>query len=180
MKFPRFGPSGLPGPLKLDFQRPAAGWVGSSRIGLAMLALGLLLAGGQAWRYLDMQARVAAAEDRAAELAKKSAAGNRSGAVEKGQSELLRHLSHPWDRLLTDLASAASPDLALLALDADGIRGRLRLLGEGKSLDEVLAYVHRLGTSASLVHPELVSHEMRLVDGQPVVGFTIQAGWGAR
>jgi hypothetical protein len=180
MKFSRFAASGIPGPLKLDFRRPAAGWAGVSRTGLAVLALGLLLAGGQIWRYLDMQGRLVAAEDSVADLLKKSAAMNRSGAVDMGQGEALRHLNQPWDRLLKDLAAAASPDLALLTLEADGVRGRLRLLGEGKNLDEVLAYVHRLGASSSLMHPELVSHEMRQVDGQPVVGFTIQAGWGPR
>jgi hypothetical protein len=180
MKFLRIGSSGLPGPLKLDFRRPAAGWAGFSWMGLAVLALGLLLTGWQAWRYLDMQGKVVAAEDRVAERAKNSAAGSRSGVAEMGQSEALRPLNRPWDRLLKDLAAAAGPDLALLALEADGSRGTLRLLGEGKSLDEALAYVHRLGASSTLLHPELVSHEMRQVDGLPVVGFTIQAGWGVR
>jgi hypothetical protein len=178
MKRVRIGAIGLPGPLKLDFRRPAAGWAGSSWRGLTLLALGLLLAGWQAGRYLDFQERVIALEDKLAEMAKRSAAGSR--AAEMGQSEALRPLSRPWDRLLQDLGAAASPDLALLALEADGARGGLRLLGEGKSLEEVLAYVQRLGASPSLAHPELVSHELRQVDGQPVVGFTIQASWGTR
>ncbi|MDD5297050.1 MAG: PilN domain-containing protein [Rhodocyclaceae bacterium] len=172
MKFLSF--SGAPGYLKLDFQRPAAGWGASSRLGLVVLALGLALAGWQVWRYLDLKARADAVEQRVAEMRKKPANGQ---AV---PDEALPGLNNPWGRLLSDLAGAGSDDIALLALDADGGRGTLRVMGEAKSLDDVLAYVRRLADTGSLPHPELVSHELKKAEEQPVVGFTLRAGWGGR
>ncbi len=165
--------AGLPGVLKLDYQHR---WSGTSRRGLALLALALTLLGWQSWRYLDLHAQVAAAEDRVAELRKKPAL--MASGPDAARSESLAGLRQPWGRLLGDLAAAGRPELALLSLEAGAARGSLRLTGEASSLEEVLAYVQGLAKAGFLRHPELVSHETRQVEGRAVVAFVIHAGWG--
>jgi hypothetical protein len=176
MKWFRAGSSGLPAALRLDFQHPAGGWYGSSRRGLILLALALTLLGWQSWRYLDLHGQVAAAEDRLAELRKKPTLS--SAGPDAARNESLSGLRQPWGRLLSELASAGRPGLALLSLEAEGARGSLRLTGEADSLEAVLSYVEGLAKAGFLTRPELVSHETRQVEGRPVVAFVVHAGWG--
>ena len=166
----------LPGLLALDYRRPGAGRL--SLAGLTILCLGLAAAGWQTWRYLDAQTKVAARSERLVELRRNPARG--LPAADTARREALRPLDAPWQKLLGDLAGAAGPDLALLALEAEGGRGVLRLTGEAASLEAVLAYVQRLSKLPSVSHPELISHDMKRAEDQSVVGFTIHAGWGAR
>jgi Tfp pilus assembly protein PilN len=67
--------------------------------------------------------------------------------------------------------------VAVLDFDAQA-RGRtLRLAGEAKTMDEVLAFVERLRKSKRLDDVYLLGHEARKVGAADVIAFTVQATW---
>ena len=68
----------------------------------------------------------------------------------------------------------------MLSVETDAAKGSVRLMGEAKSLADVIAYVGRLGGTVSFSAPQLLSQENRQSDGQTVVAFAIEARWNNR
>ena len=145
-----------------------------SRPGMALLVLALLLTAWQVWRYQELDAEAARQEDRLGTLRHKAAQSAPAGNA-AATAELPRQLAQPWDGLLRSVESALGPDIALLSVEMGG--SAVKLSGEAASLEDALAFVQRLGASPVLAHPELLSHEVRPMEGRSVVGFTVRAGW---
>lgn len=163
-----------PQPLTLDFRGS-----GSRRWawpGLILLALATLLAGWQYACYEELDAEIVRQEEAVSALRRKP---TRSVPVagDKGNADMARQLALPWDGLLRAMEAALGSDVALLSLEADA--NGVRLAGEALSLEEALAFVQRLSAGAVLVRPELLSHEVKTVEGRQVVGFTVRSGWRA-
>ncbi|HZM37281.1 MAG TPA: PilN domain-containing protein, partial [Burkholderiales bacterium] len=77
------------------------------------------------------------------------------------------------------LESAASPQVALLAIEPDPRTGTVRISGEGKDYLAALTYVLNLRQSESLGNVELVRHEHSGAGARPVA-FSVSATWGVR
>jgi hypothetical protein len=92
-------------------------------------------------------------------------------------AKILPRLQAPWHELLGELESAADGPIALLGVDADARSRNLRLAGEAKSIDEVLAFVERLRASHRLDDVYLLSHEPRTIGAATVIAFTVSALW---
>lgn len=167
--------------LDIDFARDARR--GSSPAGLA-----LLLAGAAALTIVtleldDLDQQTVAAEAKLKGLTRgiASAAGAKSGgaayAAGGAVGEALAQLRTPWPELLEQLEELAGLPVAVLDFDAQA-RGRtLRLAGEAKSVDEVLAFVERLRKSKRLDDVYLLGHEARKVGAAEVIAFNVQATW---
>lgn len=90
-------------------------------------------------------------------------------------------LGRDWNALLAALEAAADdPGLALLALDQDGAKGRLKLSGEARNLPEVFAFVKRLEAIPALRDVRLAGYAFRQDGPIQVVGFDLQARWEAQ
>lgn len=90
---------------------------------------------------------------------------------------IVERLALPWDALFSALEAADSRQLALLSIEPNAREASLRLSGEARSLDELLAYVDRLARQRALGGVHLVSFESVQREGVPVVAFVLAARW---
>lgn len=167
-------------PLFLDFARKRPPFAGLAWLGLALLCLGLALAVDRVWQFMSVNAELAVAESRLTRVNKRPAHQARALAPDPlalAAAPALRQINLPWDQLLLELEGAANDSVALLAMEPDPAKRQVRLVGEGRTIADVLAYVERLGGCVSLRQPQLQIEEARLSEGQKVLGFTIIAEW---
>lgn len=174
--------------LHLDFFHPAPPRV---RLGLALLALGLTATAFVLWRHYTLDNEAAAIEARLADSRRLAArelprlrvpAGDpKLIAQEVGQANtVLARLAFPWDALFGQLESAANDSVALLAIQPEASGSRLRLAGEARRFEDLLAYIGRLEATPGLANVYLAAHEQRANAGR-AVAFTVVAEWvGAR
>ncbi len=116
-----------------------------------------------------------------------------SGSLRRGQSaesiaglssqtaeKTVRELGTPWSQLLAELESASSDEtgnIALLSIEPDHAKHRVRVTAEARTLELAIAYVQRLRKTDVLHFPMLESHELRADDKDHPVRFQIQADW---
>ncbi len=90
---------------------------------------------------------------------------------------VIRQMTIPWDRLFHELASSADETIALLAVQPDVQTRQVRIQGEARDLQAMLAYSRRLeaGTLAGVM---LLDHEIKTQDSRRPVVFSMMASWG--
>ena len=167
--------------LQLDFKQSPRQWP----------ALGvLLLIVGAAWlAYAANEARVLTgqidlAEARLEILAKRGKVPPASPVDAQALQQevrqanaILQQLTLPWNALFEVLESTSEKQIALLAVQPDAGKRIVRLSGEAKNFDALLAYIARLEQSRILNHVYLTSHEVRTQDAEKPVRFTLVANW---
>jgi hypothetical protein len=106
------------------------------------------------------------------------------GAVAAGAAEeaapLVTELGAPWSLLLQELETASQDiggSVAVLAVEPDRQKGRVRIVAEAHDLPAALAYIERLQKSQALRFPMLDSHEVRTEDRDQPVRFQLSAEW---
>lgn len=92
-------------------------------------------------------------------------------------NDILQQLTLPWNALFQVLESTSEKQIALLAIQPDTGKHIVRLSGEAKDFDALLAYIARLEKSRVLNHVYLTSHEVRTQDAEKPVRFTLVANW---
>ncbi|MGH8253875.1 MAG: hypothetical protein ACRES2_07520 [Steroidobacteraceae bacterium] len=105
-----------------------------------------------------------------------SVAGLSSQSAEK----TVRELGTPWSQLLAELESASGDEagnVAVLAIEPDHAKHRVRVTAEARTLELAIAYVQRLRKTSALRYPMLESHELRADDKDHPVRFQIAADW---
>ena len=167
--------------LTLDFQQSRAGaplW----SVVLLIVGLGALTAA-----YLDYRtvvARQAGLELQLAATLRRSvhepADGARSARMNDAAAGIARELGTPWTAMLADLEAAAAAtkgEIAILSIEPDHDKHRVRIKAESRDLPLALAYVERLQTSRSLRYPMLDSHEVVADSHEHPVRFAMSAEW---
>jgi hypothetical protein len=107
-----------------------------------------------------------------------SSATRSSVAEEAGP--IVTELAAPWSLLLQELESAGQDtggDVAVLAVEPDREKSRVRIVAEAHDLATALAYIERLQKSRALRFPMLDSHEIRTEDHEQPVRFQLSAEW---
>jgi hypothetical protein len=107
------------------------------------------------------------------------AAAARSGGAEEA-APLVAELAAPWSTLLQELENASQDiggSVAVLAVEPDREKGRIRIVAEARDLATALAYIERLQKSRALRFPMLDSHEIRTDDHDQPVRFQLSAEW---
>ena len=175
-------------PLQLDFQRPPpsrARWVGWLLLGAAVPAVVLTSESysqaEQAWalaqgRHEHLQARWQADRPQRAVASPDAptlAAIRRANVV-------IGQLSVPWGELFDAIEAADARGLGVLSLTPSARDRSLRLVGEARSMAELLAYVQRMSAQPALQQVHLLGYDTAQRDGVPVVSFTLAATWRAR
>jgi hypothetical protein len=167
--------------LLVDFQgtRRSGGAVGA-----VIAALGVLAIGG-AW----LQLRGVAAQREGLELRREALARATNRGTQLAQIQGLgsqetvktvRALATPWSRLLAELEAASSDNtgtVAILAIEPDNGKHRVKVTAEARTLPVALAYVRRLKKTGILRYPMLDSHEVRADDREHPVRFQLSADW---
>jgi len=94
--------------------------------------------------------------------------------------ETVQRLSLPWGSLFGALESAASSQVALLAIEPDPRAGTVTISGDSKDYLAALTYVLNLRHSDALASVQLVRHELKQNDPQRPVAFSVSASWTAK
>ena len=168
-----------PRPLRLDFVAPVHA---SPLAGAALFVLGVAaaLAVGLAFgRELAERSRLDAALGAAARphhVAPAPDSLERAAAAAATE----RELGTAWTRLLAELEAAShdtASTVALLQVEPDPAKQRVRITAEVRVLNDALAYLRRLQRIAVLRHPMLESHERRKDDPEHPLRITLSAEW---
>ena len=171
-------------PLELDFRRRPGppSWVGA-----ALLAAGIVAAAGAVAQYASLNDRLARAE--ASALEARRAARHRSPvaaldtdpkkvAVEIQQAQVVMvRLRLPWQELFSSIEAARNSSVALLSIESDREKRRVKIYGEAKDLDAMALYLAQIRQSRALTDAYLESHELQLKDPQQPVRFVLSANW---
>ena len=170
--------------LQLDFKQSPRHW--------PLLGVLLLIAGAAWLAYASNEARVLSgqidlAEARMDVLAKRGKipvlppidAQVLQQEVRQA-NDILQQLTLPWNALFQVLESTSEKQIALLAVQPDAGKHIVRLSGEAKDFDALLAYITRLEQSRVLNHVYLTSHEVRTQDAEKPVRFALVANWTAQ
>lgn len=168
--------------LRLDFLNPAGAPL---PLGMILLTLGVLSAGIGAWQFQRLnteQAALTAQIDDTQRLMRRELprvhGSDAQLADEMARANVvLAALNMPWDALFSELESVANENVALLAIQPEAEGKRVRLSGEARRFEDVLAYVGRLEQTPGFARVFLLTHALREEGG---VNFTIGADWTGR
>jgi hypothetical protein len=166
-------------PILLDFKsRPRGGGI----LGLIVLSLG-----GAGAVFAGMQFRASSHTLSGLELrldaiesAHKAGMGSVAAGTVEEAGPVVAELSAPWSLLLQELEAASQEvggSIAVLAVEPDREKGRIRIVAEARDLPTALAYIERLQKSHALRFPMLDSHEVRTEDHAQPVRFQLSAEW---
>ena len=167
----------------LDFAAPR---VRHTLPGMLILILGLAAVSMAGREYYSLSAQRAGLELKlAAALQKARPDPGRNARNARALDEaagVAVTLGTPWTHLLADLELVtrdAGGRIALLAIEPDQDKQRVRVSGESKDLAEALDYLSRLQAAGTLKYPLLDSHEIVADDKERPVRFTLTADWVA-
>jgi Tfp pilus assembly protein PilN len=158
---------------------------------VAWVLLGLAVAAGGVWFVAAGEARkqITQARSELSSLQRTQARATSAqehtvrGAItpERARSvnDAIRRLNLPWDAIFTALNAAATPQVALLSLEPDASASVVRLTGETRSTESMLALQRRLEAQEGIASAVITKHEVRVDSPGAPVRFWIEARWEA-
>jgi hypothetical protein len=172
----------MSGPLvSLDFAAPRGR---TTLAGAALLMFGSFALSAAGFEYYSLNSQRAGLELRLAASLRQSRPDPGSGAhtarATDAAAGVATELGTPWTAMLADLELASRDSaggVAVLAIEPDHEKHRVRISGESRDLSGALAYLNRLQTGSSLQFPMLDSHEVVADDKEHPVRFTLTADW---
>ena len=171
----------MPARIELDF---AAASPRFSVVGLIVLALGAAAAAWTVSDYRALQTQSALLDIEVGAAAPRSTDTRRSTEIDpRGIVEAtaaVAELSLPWSQLLNDLETIAEEsrnDIALLSIEPDREKRRVRIGAEASSLPAALAFVQKLQRTSALEYPLLDNHQVRTDQRERPVYFEMTADW---
>lgn len=93
---------------------------------------------------------------------------------------VLRQMAVPWDALFREIETHTDDAVALLSVQPDLQNRVVRIAGEAKNLQVLVAYIRRLGAAQALSNIYLTNHEVRTQDPQRPVAFSLVAVWSEK
>lgn len=169
--------------LSLDFRRQSRpGWIGRMLLVVSLAAAAVLAL--QYWQTVDAVAQTEA-DIRVRGVARRSqpVLARPAGDAEKTAREVKRarevvfQLGMPWNELFESVESIDAPDVALLGIESDSDKQRVKITAEAKNLDAMLGYLRAIGERPVLAEVYLQSHQMQQQDPQHPVRFVLIATW---
>lgn len=147
--------------------------------GAVLFAVALAVAGDAAWSYAHARRQLTQAERLLARAQPRHAARAVPATPEElaAARDTVQRLALPWPGLFGALESAASDDVALLAIEPDARAGKVTISGDSKDYLAALTYVLNLSRSTALSGVELVRHEVKQNDPRHPVAFSVSAAW---
>jgi Tfp pilus assembly protein PilN len=168
-------------PVLLDFVAPR---VRTTLTGVLLLLIGSAVLATACFEYRAATTKRAVLEAKLAlalaRTSHKPANTARANALSEETTGIARELGTPWTAVLSDLEVAAQDtkgQVAVLSVEPDHDKHRVRISGESRDLSVTLAYLRRLQQSNSLRFPMLDSHEVVASDNDHPVRFAMTADW---
>lgn len=179
-------------PMRIDFAAP--GWrralYRAHPVVLAAAAAGTLLLlagvglGMQAAQRQALRAQALHAQQRSAAAAVRVPARQPETAIPEAQAlavnAAILQLNLPWRQLQDAVAGAASPAVALLALDPDPRKQTLKITAEAKNSDDMVGYIEQLKQQEFFAGAALLRHEINDQDPHRPLRFQVEVQWRAR
>lgn len=154
--------------LELDFVRRRRG---SPWAGRLLLAVAVAFSADVGLSYVKLNGQVLEAQTR---LSRNEFQSPGTSAEDLAAArDTVQRLSTPWASLFGAIESAASDQVALLAIEPDPKAGTVLISGDGKDYLAALTYVLNLSRSEALSGVQLLRHEAR----PDAVGFSVSAAW---
>jgi hypothetical protein len=174
----------MSGPLVcLDFAAPRGR---TTLTGVALLMFGVTALCAACFEYYSLSTQRAGLQFRLEASLRQSRpdphGDARTAQANNAAAGVATELGTPWTALLADLEMASRDSrgrVAILAVEPDHAKHRVRISGESRDLPGALAYIHRLQTGNALQFPMLDSHEAVADDKEHRVRFTLTADWRA-
>ena len=172
--------------LSLDFRRNARS---SPWLGMALLlaaAAAAVASGGQYLQRADQLAGAPAnlgggAATKNKPVAAVAAADSQTLAAElQHANAIVLQLTLPWGELFASAEAVGTPDVALLSIESEADKRRVKIAGEAKNLESILDYLRYLKSRPALVDVYLQSHALQRQDAQQPVRFVVSAEWRLR
>jgi Tfp pilus assembly protein PilN len=169
----------------LDFRRrQSAPW---RWLGWALLAAAVGVAIVFSEHHAQVEQLHAAAQGRAHLLKERfrgNVSRNRASSMDpqdqvsvKRANAIIDQLTVPWGDLFDAIQTADARDLVVLSLTPNARDRSVRLVGEARSIDELLAYVERLAAQPALSQVHLLGYNSVQRDGVNAFSFTLAATW---
>lgn len=155
----------------------------ASPLGWLLLAAGSLAMALVSLDHLDALDALHRIEAEQVRLSQPKQPAGRTGRSEPEQAELkaaqriAAQLNLPWNALLGALEMSDDPNVALLSFESEGQTRQLHLIGEARTIDEVVTYARRLNQSSQVAAVTLSRHEQRQVEQQGLIRFTLDVDW---
>ena len=166
-------------PLRLDFQsRPRYG--GNRGAIVLLIGTAIAVAAGIQFHALSIKREGLELKLEALESARNLKLGSVAALPSEESVPVVNVLGAPWEILLQELEAAShdeAGDVAVLGVEPDREKSRIRIVAEARNLHTALAYIERLQKSRSLRFPILDSHEIRTEDRDQPVRFQLSADW---
>ena len=174
----------MSGPMvSLDFVAPRGR---TTFTGVALLMFGLAALTSTGFAYHSLNSQRAGLQLRLAAALRQSRPDPRGDARTARENDaaagVTRALGAPWTAMLADLELASrdsAEQVAILAIEPDHEKRRVRISGESRDLTSALTYLNRLQAGNTLQYPMLDSHEVVADDKEHPVRFTLTADWRA-
>lgn len=171
--------------IQLDFHRaPVSRWRWTGWVLLAVAAA--LVAALGRW-HADIEARHMLAQSRFDALNRQTNAAAPRRATPANDPQTLASLRRanvvidqltvPWDTLFDAIEAADARGLGMLALTPNARDQTLRLAGEARTMEQLMAYVERVAAQPLFDQVHLVGYATAQRDGLQVVSFTLAARW---
>lgn len=171
--------------LELDFKRrPVSRWQALGWLALVLAVLAVVAASAA---YSDAEQAHALAQSRHAHLLGRFERLDNDRAPAPPDAQTLAtirranlvidQLALPWAGLFDAVEAADARGLGLLSLTPNARDRSFRLVGESRSMDELLGYVGRMAAQPGLRQVHLLGYGPAMRDGVPVVAFTLAASW---
>ena len=172
--------------LRLDYRRSGAPvpW-----LGLAALAGGLAMLVATAAYYRVLERRIAFWEARVERIERLSSRRihasppltEQEARVQmlevKQANQVVDQLSLPWNALFKAVEASGGKDIALLSMEPDMQKGTMKISGEAKDLDALLAYVEKLSARKVFDSVFLQNHKIQQTDPEKPLRFSLLAYW---
>ena|SRR3974390_3371064 len=95
----------------------------------------------------------------------------------KRATEIAAQLRLPWNALFQSIEASPVPDVALLSIESDNDKRKVKISAEGKNVDAMLAYLGFLEGLPTLKAVFLESHSVQQQDPQRPIRFVVGADW---
>lgn len=159
-------------------------------VSLALLGVSLALAATALDAYRDARATLDYWHDQVAQREAASSVTARTPVPTRGVDKaaaaeleeahaIAAQLVVPWDPLFRTVEAATPSNIALLGIEPNAQKRSLRLVGEGRDIHAVLAYVRQLEAQPLLRDVYLLNHGTSDADPERPARFVIEAAWGS-
>jgi hypothetical protein len=158
-------------------------------LGVGVLVAALVLLAVLAGRYQALVAESRVWDGQADRIARHSGRGTpvprqlteqamRAQILEVNQvNQVVRELAVPWSALFNAVDASGGEGIALLSLEPDTQKGTVKISGEARDLNVLLAYVKQLASRDVFGGVLLQSHQVRQDVAEQPVRFSLLARW---